>query len=410
MTSEALKRFRQRAKERQGGERDNAIFPFWNIPYDGSATLRFIPFEDGLTKNFWTEKKIIKMNFVDPKDESKLVRFEAPCYEMFAQDHKCPILGPVRDLYDEAKELENAGDTQEADRIKKVAGQHWIKPVFYYQGFVIKPGMNEEEVPENPIRIFPFLKQIHQVIFGKLMSEEEDGFDRLPTGEFTMDDVNRLLTDDIPENEIEQVLNRFEGINFILKKIEKGKYANYQTSSWAMQPTALDEEQIEALAKYGLHDLRSRLPKQPTDEQYDLMTEMVQVSIDRLQGTDDGYWNHEWEEAGLQPKRDRAQSGGDGDKPAGSTKRGSTSGSKIRDQLAKNSGKEEKAETPKTGSKAVSSILEKAKKNRGAKAATEKAKETVETPDADSTAKAKPTRSALASRIKSGLKKNHAEA
>ena len=111
MVSKALLQFRQRAKERQNTfEKDFAVFPFWNIPFDGSSTLRLIPFEDELTQNFWTEKKTIRMNFVDPNDESKLVRFEAPCYEMYAQDQKCPILGPVRDLYAEAKELENAGE------------------------------------------------------------------------------------------------------------------------------------------------------------------------------------------------------------------------------------------------------------------------------------------------------------
>ena len=340
-------------------------------------------------------RPIRSTKLVDPEDEDKLIRFEAPCYEMYGKDHKCPILQPVRDLYKEVEALKNAGDTQGAERLKKIAGQHWIKPIFYYQGFVIKPGMNEDEVPENPIRVFPMLKQVHQVIFSKLMSEEEDGFDRLPTGEFTIEDVNTLLHGDVPEDEIEHFIKKFDGINFILKKSKQGDHANYQTSSWAMQPTPLTDEQLEALDKYKLHDLRERLPKQPTDEQYEIMTEMVEVSIGRLMGNDDGYWRKEWKEAGMEPKRERGSVSKD--KPASSAR--ASSASKLRSQLAKATNEaEEQPEAEDDAPNASSKTMAKILKNRGAKAK-------AETPDADSTAKTAPTKSDLAARIRGGLKK-----
>ncbi len=407
MVSEALKRLRERAKERQGGS-DNSVYPFWNINFGDSATLRLIPFEYDLTKDFWTEKKIIRMQFVDPNDDAKLIRFEAPCYEMYSKDKKCPVLQPVRDLYSEAKGLKNAGDTTEAERLEKVAGIHWIKPVFYYQGFVIKSGIQESELPENPIRVFPMLKQIHQVIFSKLMSEEEDAFDRLPTGEFTPDDVELLLNGEPSDEEVERLLARFEGINFILRKTKQGEYANYQTSSWSSSPSMLDEEQIQAVQKYGLHDLRKRLPDQPSEEQYEIMTEMVNVSINRLLGNDDGYWNPEWEEAGLKPKEARDQkSGGDSDgKPASKRSSGGVS-SKLKSQLNKARGgngeakdePEEKAES----SKVSESVMDKVRKARGAKASTPDE----ETPkaDADSEPVVKGTKSDLAARIRGKLQK-----
>ena len=398
MVSEALRKFREKAKEQSGGfEKDHSVFPFWNLPFEGSATLRLIPFEDKLSGQFWTEKKIIRMSFVDPQDDSKLIRFEAPCYEMYAKDHKCPVLQPARDLYEEADAQENAGDDQEAERLRKIAGAHWIKPVFYDQGFVVKPGINEAEVPENPVRVFPFLKQIHQVIFGKLMSEEEDGFDFLPTGEFSMQDVNDVLTDGaLSEDEIERVLNKFLGINFILKKIQKGKYANYQTSSWSMSPSMLTEDQLEGLNEHGLHDLRQRLPKQPTDEQYEIMTEMVNVSIGRLMGDDEGLWNPEWAEAGLEPKRDKRASGGDDgddDKPA--KRRTSNAAKTLKSQLNRAS-TESGGEEDDSASDTTEEVMSKVKK-RGAKAA--------KPADADTDAKPAPTKSELAARITKGLKK-----
>ena len=412
MVSEALRRFREKAKEKQGGfEKDHSIFPFWNLPFDGSATLRFIPFEDELTETFYTEKKIIRMNFLDPNDETKIVRFEAPCYEMYSRDKKCPILQPVRDLYQEAKGLKNAGDTTEAERLEKVAGAHWIKPIFYYQGFVIKPGMNEAESPENPIRIFPLLKQIHNLILAKLMSEEEDGFEILPTGEFDLDDVNALLTEgSVPEDEIERLLTKFEGINFILRKTKQGDYASYVTSSWAGNPTMLNEEQMEAVHTHGLHDLRKRLPEQPTEEQYELMTEMVNISIGRLLGQDDGFWDPEWEKAGLKPKKDRNTGGGDSDdKPASTSRRGAGAGqaSKLRSQLSKARGGDSDASASGT----VSDVMNKVKRTRGAKAAAPADDApAADVPAAESEGKAAPPKSALAAKIKGGLKKTTVEA
>lgn len=390
MVSEAMRRFRERAKERQGGfENDHSVFPFWNLPFDGSATFRFIPFEDELSGNFYTEKKIIKMTFIDPNDESKLVLFDAPCYEMYSKDKKCPILQPVRDLYGEAKGLKNSGDTQEAERLEKIAGAHWIKPIFYYQGFVIKAGMNESDVPGNPIRVFPMLKQIHQVILGRLVSEEEDAFDRLPTGEFSIEDINNLLTEGaIPEDEVEEVLRSLEGVNFILKKTKQGEYANYQTSTWGNGYTSLSEDQIEALNTHGLHDLRERLPDQPTDDQYEIMTEMVNVSIRRLLGDDEGYWDPAWEEAGLKPKKAKGDGKG-GDKPA--ARRGGNVGSKLKAQLSK------KGSSGSADASAVTSNVMDKVKRKGAKAA-----------DADDAEpkKASPAKSDLAARIKSSLKKD----
>lgn len=404
MVSEALRRYRERQKAKQSFQKDTSVFPFWNIPFGGSATLRLIPWSDPVTSEWYTEKKIVRLKFLDPKDDSKIITFEAPVREMYSVEEKCPILQPVRDLYKEAEQLENAGDTTEAQRLQKVAGAHWIKPIYYSQGFVIKAGFDESEVPENPIRVFPLLKQIYQIVHGKIMSEDEDGFDIMPMGEFSLDDVHALVSGNIPDDEIERILDKFAGYNFILKKVKKGDYANYQTSGWSQSPSMLSDEQLEAIAKHGLHDLRKRLPDQPTDEQYEVMTEMMHVSMGRLLGTHDGYWDPTWEtEHGLKPKKTGSQSSGDSgsdDSTPTTSSRGANSASKIRSQLSKSN------PTESDGSETrVSDVMSKVMKNRGAKKTEEPV---VEAKDSGTETETKPksTNADLAARIRGGLQRS----
>ena len=296
--------------KRQGSfERDNSVFPFWNIGFDASTTLRLLPYSDPLTGMFWTEKVMIPMMFVDPDDEKKTIIFKAPCREMYDRDPKnlCPLLVPVRALYKEAEELKNAGQDTESKRLVKIAGLHWKKPTFYYQGFVIKAGFNEtEEAPENPIRVFPFVKQIHKIIETSLDSKD-DPFEFLPTGDFTEEDIAALTGEIDDEAELERILAKFEGHNFIAHKTKQGDYPNWTVGTgWVRSSKAmLTDEQIAAIAEHGYHDLTLRLPERPSDEKYEVLREMMDVSIDRLLNGGDGFWNKEWEAAGIKPTSGR---------------------------------------------------------------------------------------------------------
>ena len=306
--STMLERMRARVNERQpnrGG--DNSIYPFWNLKFGASSTMRFLPYNDPITGAFWAERVLLPMQFTDPEDETKLVKFLAPCREMYVHNEKCPILGPVRDLYAEEKELRNSGATKDADKLKKIAGAHWKKPTFYYQGFVVKSGMTEEDgEPENPIRVFPMNKMVHKMIFSSIFEAEEDPFEILPTGEFTEDDVQAILGDGAVDMEI------FKGFNFVMKKAKRGEWADWTTeSNWSRSMTALEDEHLAAIAEHGFWDLTKRLPDRPSDEQYDLLTEMMNVSIQRQLTGENGVWQKEWEEAGFKPVKPR----GDGSKP-----------------------------------------------------------------------------------------------
>jgi hypothetical protein len=106
-------------------------------------------------------------------------------------------------------------------------------------------------------------------------------------------------------------MSKFEGYNFIIKKLQQGEYADWTTGSgWSKSQYTLTEEQLAAIAEHGLHDLSKRLPPRPTNEQYDVLTEMMEVSIQRMLTGENGYWRKEWEEAGFKPFKARENSGG----------------------------------------------------------------------------------------------------
>ena len=412
MASKKLEALRKRLadKKSSGFTKDKATFPFWNLKVGGFSNVRLLPFDDDVSASFWTEKKMIPMEFIDPNDDSKLLRIQAPCMEMYDAGERCPILAPVRQLYKDAKEKEDEGDTTGAKRCKKAAGKHWIKFAAYYQGFVNKAGFTEEEedIPENPIRVFPFRKQIHKVISESLEDDSID-FDMIPTGEWEPDDIKALMAGELDDETAEMVLEHTNGYNFVVRSKKIDEWANYSSSSWDLQKQApLTDEQLDAIATHGLHNLRDRLPTKPTEEQIDVYLEMIEVSIGRLLGTDDGYWNPEWEKAGIKPWKPKSgnsdEDGKDSDKDATpSTSARSNAGSKlaerIRNQTAAADTTDDAGDAEPEQKKTKLSAL----KNRRAKAAAEEpaAEEpAAEEPAADSSGTAN---SDLAAKIKARL-------
>ena len=90
------------AQENTGGSRtaggDNAIFPFWNLAENTSATVRFL--NDGDTTNdfFWRERQMIRLDFAGVKGQAdgKRVTVNVPCMEMWEPAGSCPVLNEVR--------------------------------------------------------------------------------------------------------------------------------------------------------------------------------------------------------------------------------------------------------------------------------------------------------------------------
>jgi hypothetical protein len=229
----------QARSERAGtGGGDRAVYAFWNLPDNSSSEIRFLP--DGNANNtfFWVERLVIRLPFQGVVGETdKETTVVVPCMEMYGET--CPVLAETRPWWKDP-------DLQETAR------KYWKKRSYIFQGFVVKDGLNEKEVPENPIRRFVINPSIFDIIKSSLMDPEMED---LPTDY---------------EN----------GRDFNLIKTKKGKWADYGTSKWKMKTRALSETEAEAVARFSLWDLKDFLPKKPTTEELEAIKDMFRASVD----------------------------------------------------------------------------------------------------------------------------------
>ena len=222
-----------------GGGRDNAIYPHWNIPESSTARVRFLP--DGDEKNdfFWVERAMIRLPFAGVKGQmnSKPVVVQVPCVEMW--DETCPVLTEVRTWFKD-KSLEDMGR------------KYWKKRSYIFQGIVRDNPLVEDSTPENPIRRFVISPSIYPLIIAALKDP----------------DIDELPTDYI------------RGLDFSITKTSKGQYADYATSKWARKESALSQTELAAIESFGLHDLKSFLPKKPGPDELKIIKEMFEASVD----------------------------------------------------------------------------------------------------------------------------------
>ena len=232
------------AESRTGGSNqssggDNAIYPFWNLKEGEQSTVRFLPDGDQNADFFWKERLMIKLPVAGVKGEtdSRPVQVQSPCMEMYGES--CPILNEVRGWFKDPT-LEDMGR------------KYWKKRSYVFQGFVTENGLNEESLPENPIRRFIIGPQIFQLIKSALLDPD---MEELPT-DYTA------------------------GVDFRIVKTSKGGYADYSTSNWSRRERPLTEDEKSAIDKHGLFNLGDFLPKKPTDVELKVMQEMFQASVD----------------------------------------------------------------------------------------------------------------------------------
>lgn len=326
----------KRAAENQrfsGGGRNPAVYNYLDLQIGQSIVARFVPGMDSKFDTPWTIQKSIPMVFGDPQNPGKTVSFRAPCLEQYGPEYAflgkgkgggCPLANRIRGIYNEAKALADASETVESARHKGAADKHWMSKYMriWYQGFVVDSPLNEATPPENSLRIWSILPKMHKKVDDSIYNNKTQPFKDHPFGEFNIDDCKTVVNgdSDLTDEQAAQIIAGFEGYNFVISPSAQGKneatgqpYRDWSMASeWAREKTSLDDEQIEALAKYGFHDLRAMLPKQPSDEKYRRMLEMLEVSLARIYQTDEGMWNPEWEaafasgEEGCQPYRPKA--------------------------------------------------------------------------------------------------------
>lgn len=220
---------------------DNAIYPFWNIPFDATAILRFLPDGDETNDFFWEERQMIRLAFSgivgQPNPNNKDIYVQVPCMEMW-DGGICPVLTEIRPWFKD-------------NSLEDLARKYWKKRSYIFQGFVRDNPMQEDDGPENPIRRFVINPSIFDAIKAALMDPE---MDEIPT-DYTA------------------------GTDFRLTKTKQGEWANYSTSSYSRKTSSLTEAEIEAIEKYDLFKLADFLPKKPGDDAIAAIAEMFEASV-----------------------------------------------------------------------------------------------------------------------------------
>ena len=227
-------------EQRTGGsfQSDNAIYAFWNIPENSTATLRFLPDLDETNTFFWKERQMIRLSFpgIKGQDESRSVTVQVPCVEMWGD--ACPVHAEIRPWFKDPS-LEDEGR------------KYWKKRSYIFQGFVTDNPWSDDTPPENPIRRFVINPSIYKIISAALMDPD---FPEIPTD--------------------------FEaGTDFKLTKTQKGQYADYSTSNWARRERSLDQTERDAIQNNGLFNLNDFMPKRPNNEEIKVIFEMFESSV-----------------------------------------------------------------------------------------------------------------------------------
>ena len=218
---------------------DNGLFAHWNIPEGTSAVIRFLPDGDDSNTFFWRERLMMRFEFpgIKGQDENRKCIVQVPCVDMWGES--CPVHAQLRPWFNDPS-------------MEQLARKYWKKRSYVFQGLVVSSPMDEENPPENPVRRMIISPQIFTIIKSALMDVE---MEEIPT------DYER-------------------GTDFRINKTQKGGYADYSTSSWARKERSLNEEELEAIQKYGLFNLDQFMPKRPGKEEVDIQLEMFEASVD----------------------------------------------------------------------------------------------------------------------------------
>lgn len=265
----------QANKERgpSGGRSDNATYPFWANPEGSTAILRFTP--DGDTSNdyWWRERLIIKIPFSGIKGDSssKPTEVQVPCMDMW-KPNSCPVNAEIRPWWKAGKDMED------------LARKYWRKKSFLFQGLV-RQNPNAEDAanaPENPLRRFVINPSV---------------FDRIKT----------VFMDQEIENSPVEYEN---GLDFRLVKGTKGQYADYGQSAWARRESALTDDEMAAIQKFGLWNLNDFLPKKPDDDHLQAIMDMFRDSVDGKPYDADKYAQY-YKPYNLRTENDSSERGGD---------------------------------------------------------------------------------------------------
>ena len=217
--------FKNDTNQNDRAPKDNNYFNFWNMPFDKTAIVRFIP-----DKNSDNPRM-----FLVEKHHHNLVingqRRKVACLKQYGED--CPICKVSNQFYKEGNE---------DDGLK-----YYKKKSYLGQCLVVQDPLpvNSEtgESHEGKLRFISITPQIFKVI--------QEAFE----------------SDDLDEAPYE-----FDGgYNFVIKKTSQGDNANYVVGTkFQNKQSSLTEEQV-AYVEENYVDLKTLLPQKPSLEKVEAM-------------------------------------------------------------------------------------------------------------------------------------------
>ena len=238
-TLEEIRNKLKKLEQKSENSYDNSVFAHWNIDFDKTCTVRFLPDKDENNTFFWIEKLTINLTFpgVLGEDTKKEVRLQVPCMEMYGD--QCPILTEIRPWFNDPS-------------LEPLARKYWKKRSYIMQGFVQDAGgLVEERTPDSPIRRFMLSPQIFKLVKGALLDPEL----------------------------VYNPTHYTNGLDFRITKTKDGQYADYATSTWSRRESALTVDQLESIEKHGLENLVDYLPSKPDAKAVSVIKEMFEASV-----------------------------------------------------------------------------------------------------------------------------------
>lgn len=211
------------------------------IPDNTQAAVRFTHDADDSNDLLHVEGCHLLLPFAgmigSEQDTDDFVAVRVPCFDQWKRG-TCPVLQDTKPYW-------------KHDHTKDFARTYYKVRTYFYTGFVVSTPSPEPSVPENPIRVFPISKQLHDRIQSGLLNAE---FEMSPAD---------------PE----------EGRDFRIIKSKRGEFPNYDQSLFSARSRAWTEAEHEAVDKYGLVEMSTLLGTEPSAEVREQVWQMYQDSI-----------------------------------------------------------------------------------------------------------------------------------
>ena len=197
--------FDKKATNTGGGDQSWKLkYPFWKMPDDSTAVVRFLPdLDDENNLGFLVENL---QHELIVNGQKKTV----PCLSMHGED--CPICQLSRKYYDEKND--------------EMGKKYYRKKSYLGQVIVIESPIEHDQ--SQLVKLIEFGPAVFKQIQAAFQSGDLE----------------------VPPYELKG------GYNFRIKKTKNGQYASYTTSSFAPKQSDLEDEILEAINLYNLADYR----------------------------------------------------------------------------------------------------------------------------------------------------------